>query len=88
MKNYHFDVGNSSTGPIGMCAAINATSKKDAIERFRILYEEAVFKGQEDGCLAELGDDQYIAVYINPAGLKTSHIDEVREVEDPRDGIT
>lgn len=32
---YHFCIGNSSTGPIGLCAEIEATSPLEALEIFR-----------------------------------------------------
>jgi len=31
MKIYHFDIGNSTTGPIGFCADVEAESKEDAV---------------------------------------------------------
>ena len=33
LKSYHFDLGNSSDGPIGFCARVFADSKEQALEQ-------------------------------------------------------
>lgn len=71
MPDYHFSVGNSTTGPIGFCAAVTASSRDDAV---RILREHL------DSCNCELeipgtGDDP-ITVYFNPNAVTVDDIDD------------
>ena len=61
LKSYHFDIGNSNTGPLGMCARIRATSKAEALS----LFQEAL----GDWASVQPCDNEraveYIHVYFN-----------------------
>jgi hypothetical protein len=35
VASYHFDIGNSSTGPVGVCARVNADSPEQALTRLQ-----------------------------------------------------
>lgn len=73
MKSYHFDVGNSSTGPIGLCATIKANSKKEALERLQELLptEWPIDVGQDSG--------EYFNIYLNADNITVKDIDEVEK---------
>jgi hypothetical protein len=81
MKSYHFDVGNSTDGPIGYCARVWASSKQEALEILRKhLCEESVLisnEVDEDGKGIE-----YLAVYVNAQAVSVKDIDEWEYVEE------
>jgi hypothetical protein len=78
MRSYHFDVGNSSTGPIGFCASINAKSRKEALKKLRFLLPEEVMA---DEGLGLKRPEEYIRVYFNDKALSTGDIDFSEPVE-------
>ena len=73
-KSYHFDLGNSNTGPIGYCARVWASSEDEAVA---ILKENiAITVAISDG-----GDEriEYIEGYINLDAITKADIDEIRD---------
>src|SRR5437762_1764122 len=45
LKSFHFDLGNSTVGPIGMCARIRAMTRAEAVRRLKeLLPEEFIAK--------------------------------------------
>lgn len=73
MQIYHFDVGNSSTGRIGLCACINAASRQEALDRLKKLLEDNT---GPDGEVEVLNSGpEYITFYINPDAFKLRDID-------------
>lgn len=69
MKSYHFDLGNSTDGPVGFCARVLAESPEEAVEKLR----EAMPEQME----ANLGDDvEYFVVYLNADAVTAKNIDD------------
>jgi hypothetical protein len=42
LTSYHFDIGNSSTGPLGCCARVTATSRTAALKMLRAALPDEV----------------------------------------------
>jgi hypothetical protein len=81
--SYHFSCGNSSDGPIGFCARVKTTSKKEALEILkRVLPDEIKIRPNYQGGEQGKKDDaaiEYIEAYISPDNIKIDDIDEVNE---------
>lgn len=69
MNTYHFDLGNSSRGAIGMCANIKADSAEDALA---ILKEK--LEGHETVKLIH-ERDTYIHIYTSPHNVSIFDIE-------------
>lgn len=78
MKNYHFDLGNSSVGPIGLCARIKAQDKPSAAERLRELLPEHI------PVHVELRPGESIDIYLNPDAVG---VDDITEIDDDIDNV-
>ena len=82
LYDYHFDLGNSSTGPIGYCARVVAHSKREAV---RLL--KAAIPGDFEYTvdLGTRNDDgtgiNYITVYLNPEVITVKDIDDFEEAD-------
>jgi hypothetical protein len=79
LKNYHFDVGNSTKGSIGMCLRVQAHSKKEAV---KIANDH--LDANQNGIDVPEGDGnteiEYCEVYLK-GNLTTRDIDEVNSIE-------
>ncbi len=73
MKRYHFDFGNSGTDVIGMCAAVFANSREEAVLKLCAALPEHVDPVKPQG------DVQYATVYLNPDNINKDHIDSEEE---------
>lgn len=76
--SYHFDLGNSTDGPIGMCARVTASSPEEALRLLQaaLPLELSVSKnGQDTGV-------EYIEVYLNPDAISVADIDDFENEED------
>lgn len=83
LKSYHFDLGNSNDGPIGMCARIVATSKEEALSKLRDRLDAmCAYEGVDIGIVREHFDD-YAQVYISPDNITIDDIDDYEDYEDP-----
>ena len=74
MNSYHFDIGNSSTGPLGFCARVTAYSKEEAVEVLRNRFSR-------DICEHEIGKQgirsgDYCCVYFNADAITVNDIDD------------
>ncbi|MHB8461957.1 MAG: hypothetical protein ACYDA1_04870 [Vulcanimicrobiaceae bacterium] len=71
MKSYLISIGNSTDGPIGACARVHASSKKQAIERFKTHLETLEnYLG-----FSERGEHvQYVNAYFNPKFITVKDI--------------
>ena len=69
-KSYHFCLGNSTEGPVGYCARVDATSKEEAVELLKARLPNSVLVSDSFG-------DEYIEVYLNIEAITKSDIDEV-----------
>lgn len=72
VKSYHFCLGNSTEGPVGYCARIDATSKEEAVELLKAKLPGSVM-------VQGYGGNEYIEVYLNIEAITTSDIDEVND---------
>jgi hypothetical protein len=76
LTSYHFDLGNSTDGPIGFCARVNAHDKKEAVkilqQRLRLLTR--LYGGLE--VMPCNGNGEYIIVYFGEDNLSAKDIDE------------
>ncbi len=76
MKKYHFSCGNSTYGPIGLCAEVVADTKREAVSKLRTALARNL------GPLGMLAIDcehpsvEYANVYINPDYIDASEIEE------------
>ncbi len=73
-KSYHFSLGNSSTGPVGFCARIIASSKDEAVRLMKETMPE------EHMVVEYLDEVDYFRVYFNPAAVSEKDIDEVSDL--------
>lgn len=83
--SFHFDMGNSAEGPIGLCARINAKTAEEAVERLREAFEEIA------GDLGEIElhtswenreKGEYICIYLNSDNIEKNQIDEMEYTKD------
>ena len=70
VQSYHFCLGNSTVGPVGYCARVDATSKEEAVELLKARLPDSVMVSDSFG-------DEYIEVYLNIEAITKSDIDEV-----------
>ena len=75
MKSYHFSVGNSTDGPIGMCARVLADSEEEAVT----IFHEALLEYENVRPAAHEDRIEYIHVYFNDEAITVEDIDEVDE---------
>ena len=79
---YHFDLGDSSPGPIGYCARVWADSREQAVERLRavlpdcanLLPDRLNFDEDTPAALAH-PHVVYIEAYLNAAAIGVDSID-------------
>jgi hypothetical protein len=74
-NSYHFDLGDSTNGPIGFCARIKADSEEEAL---RIL-TEALPLEHEIETDPEVKGVEYITVYFNPYAIHVTDIDDEQD---------
>ncbi len=80
-KSFHFDLGNSSPGPVGYCARVIAATSAEALQKLKNAMPDEV---EIHKCIdrTEHPDIQYITVYFNPAALRIRDIDDEEDVPD------
>jgi len=72
-KSYHFSRGNSTSGPVGYCARVEAENAQDAIAKLKTVLEELDYTSGE---LWSSGD-QYLQVYFGDDPISEEDIDEI-----------
>lgn len=81
LKSFHFDVGDSTKGPIGLCARVLAHTEEEAVEILKAAMPDEVelktFCEEENKPRIE-----YLNLYINPNAFSTKDIDDVEDSED------
>ena len=84
MPSYHFSVGDSADGHIGLCARVDADTKEEAVVAVKAVIEEFVrefrLKFLSKGTFAEHGVE-YFNVYLNPDKFTVEDIDEIDDGE-------
>ena len=86
-KSYHFDMGDSNSDVIGLCARVDAESEEQALSRlqdFLAACEE--FKLKRHVCAQP--HIEYVNVYIAAENITVKHIDEVDDGEEEESGIS
>ncbi len=73
LKEYHFDVGDSNSGPLGLCARVRAKSKAEALHILANDLPTEVQVSPSNDAIT------YINVYINPTAISTKDIDDGEE---------
>jgi hypothetical protein len=84
MNSFHFSVGNSADGHIGLCARVKADTKEEAVDMLKQFLDGfagdvELHKEDRDG--AEAHGVEYCNVYLNPDALKAGDIDEINDGE-------
>lgn len=73
LRSYHFDVGDTNTGPAGFCARVEAYNEREALGILQANLPEMVPLPAE-------GSLDYLQVYLNAGAVKLSDIDSVDEI--------
>ena len=76
MRSFHFDLGNSSDGPVGFCARILAESPEEALDTLKEKIGDGSFPVRET-------QEEYLCVYINSDEITVNDIDDVEHNIDP-----
>lgn len=82
LTSYHFDLGDSSAGPIGACARVTA---KNCEEAARILRRALALLERECEVLRHEEGIEYLTVYFNPDQITVANIDDEEPDEDGLD---
>lgn len=78
---YHFSMGNSTHGPVGMTAQILTNSKRNAVKRLVDILEDLTgpdgeIELEHDG----LREGEYITIFVNTENVVHNLIDEYEEL--------
>ena len=82
MPTYHFDVGDSTAGPIGFCASVRAKSKEKALELLKEILPESVDASDPFADVDQRGEVEYVRVYLNADALTVADIDSEEDIQD------
>lgn len=77
--SYHFDVGNSSDGPLGLCARVLADSPEEALALLKAALPEEVEVDTDESRV------EYINVYINDDYITVKDVGDEEDGEDEDD---
>jgi hypothetical protein len=75
LKSYHFSCGNSTQGPVGICARVIADTKQEAIGKLRAAIENSLGAFGELRLQVDAPAVQYVNVYISPENITFSDLD-------------
>jgi len=82
MKSFHFDLGNSTDGPIGLCGSVTAETREEALELFKgALPEDLKVPISKPSPTVGV---EYIQVYFNQEAITVEDIDYTNEVEEEK----
>ena len=91
MRSYHFDLGNTAKGCVGLCARVVANSKREAVQLLKDAFENSALidasverDAKYQGTVAlhlRAKEIEYVHVYLNLDNLSPRHIDDVEEVD-------
>lgn len=82
LTSYHFDLGNSFSGPIGACARVTA---KDCERAVGILRSALEFLERQYEVLRHEEGVEYLTVYFNPQKITADNIDDEEADEEGSD---
>jgi len=81
INSYHFSMGNSRDGVVGMACRVMASSKEKATQRLQRLLADAIGSDYEIAIRHDdLQQSEYICVYFTPENLHDAYIDAVDPV--------
>ena len=90
MKRFHFDLGDSEEGCLGLCASVLADSEQDAVQRLKNALDKVPVidaSVDRDGgyrgtvALSLLDTDvEYLHIYLNFANLERQCIDDQEDI--------
>lgn len=75
MKSYHFSCGDSTQGPVGLCARVSAKTKTEAVKKLRRALERGTGVVGELPVQFKERDIEYINVYISPENIGLLDVD-------------
>jgi len=74
LKSFMFDLGNTSTGPVGMVVRVQARTKKEALK----IIKDKLWEGLDDsqGIDLEISDPriEYARIYVDPDNITLADI--------------
>lgn len=74
LRAYHFDLGDSTDGPVGFCAVVLAKSKGEAL---KLLQKRLTDIGDKLEIIVDEARIEYIAIYFNPLAITSKNIDTI-----------
>ena len=83
MPSYHFDCGNSTEGPIGLCASVTADTPEEALtqlQNFLAACQEVSLT--KHAAVDDAPGLNYCNVYIEGENITLAHIDEEDDEDD------
>lgn len=81
LTSFHFDLGNSSAGPIGLCARVTARTAKRALEMLKESLPEELNLPHTEWTQKHEGEAiEYVRIYINPDAITTNDIDDYETI--------
>jgi len=84
MASYHFSMGDSSRGPIGLCARVDADSEEQALSRL----QDYLAACEDFELKRHVGSEphiEYCNVYIAVENMTIKDIDEVEDGKEEED---
>ena len=78
MRRYHLSCGDSTRGPVGMCGAVLARNKKQALVLFRRALEDATGAFGEVPVQPVQPRVEYINVYVTASNIRIKEINTER----------
>ena len=77
MTSSHFSVGDSTSGPVGFCARVLASTRNEALAKLKRVLNRCTGTACEVALRCPAEDAEYFTIYFNPEGIRVSDIDEV-----------
>lgn len=76
LKSYHFSLGNSSDGPVGLCFRVLARSIPQAVEQAKELLAQEEWNNTREARPVIDNHVEYFSFYTNPDAITKKDIDE------------
>ena len=81
-RECHFDIGDSTAGPLGLCAVVCAITRDAALRRLKEALPTEVDMSPTHSAPASAGIE-YIRLYVEPTNITVDDIIDVSPDEDP-----
>lgn len=79
-SRFHFSLGDTTDGPVGFCAAVDANTEAEALEKLKASLPESY---PLEPVADQDKDIDYIRVYFNPDKITVADIDEEEGLDEP-----